>query len=482
MRSTLQFASLAGLVAAGTVSAGVVSVPFEKRFLDSNPLPSLLRRDGTVALDALNNITGGGYYAEFSVGTPPQKLSFMLDTGSSDTWVNSVDADLCTDSIIQERVGEFCSKQCKSAISSCLKLNQLANIIRIVVDQTKSKSFNSTRQVFNITYLDGRNIRGRYFQDTITINDATIKNQKMGLALESVRGTGLMGLGFRSNEAAAIKYPTVIENMVSQKIIAMPAFSLYLNDLQTSQGSILFGGVDTDKFHGGLATLPFQSLPASVSRTSDIVMYAVQLNGFKVSGLDTPAVNATAILDSGSTISLLPGDVVQAVWKEFGVMNVQGIPNPFVDCAKANLKDTSLSFQFTNKTINVPIDEMVINNLASVQDQIFSDPTLKQVFKGWSGVCTFGMASTSDFGISSDQFVLLGDTFLRSAYVVYDLQNQQVGIAQATLNSTSSSILEFKAGSKSIPGPASTGSDDSSSDGGDSSSKGKTPSILDNPD
>ncbi|KAM0476749.1 hypothetical protein ACHAPX_006173 [Trichoderma viride] len=450
MRSTLQFASLAGLVAAGTVSAGVVSVPFEKRFLDSNPLPSLLRRDGTVALDALNNITGGGYYAEFSVGTPPQKLSFMLDTGSSDTWVNSVDADLCTDSIIQERVGEFCSKQ---------------------FDQTKSKSFNSTRQVFNITYLDGRNIRGRYFQDTITINDATIKNQKMGLALESVRGTGLMGLGFRSNEAAAIKYPTVIENMVSQKIIAMPAFSLYLNDLQTSQGSILFGGVDTDKFHGGLATLPFQPLPASVSRTSDIVMYAVQLNGFKVSGLDTPAVNATAILDSGSTISLLPGDVVQAVWKEFGVMNVQGIPNPFVDCAKANLKDTSLSFQFTNKTINVPIDEMVINNLASVQDQIFSDPTLKQVFKGWSGVCTFGMASTSDFGISSDQFVLLGDTFLRSAYVVYDLQNQQVGIAQATLNSTSSSILEFKAGSKSIPGPASTGSDDSSSDGGDSSSK-----------
>ncbi|KAM0521703.1 hypothetical protein ACHAPE_002262 [Trichoderma viride] len=450
MRSSLQYASLAGLVAAGTVSAGVVSVPFEKRLLDSNPLPSLLRRDGTVALDALNNITGGGYYAEFSIGTPPQKLSFMLDTGSSDTWVNSVDADLCTDSIIQKEVGEFCSKQ---------------------FDQTKSKSFNSTRQVFNITYLDGRNIRGRYFQDTITINDATIKNQQMGLALESVRGTGLMGLGFRSNEAAAIKYPTVIENMVSQKIIAMPAFSLYLNDLQTSQGSILFGGVDTDKFHGGLATLPFQSLPASVSRTSDIVMYAVQLNGFKVSGLDTPAVNATAILDSGSTISLLPGNVVQAVWKEFGVMNVPGIPNPFVDCAKANLKDTSLSFQFTNKTINVPIDEMVINNLASVQDQIFSDPTLKQVFKGWSGVCTFGMASTSDFGISSDQFVLLGDTFLRSAYVVYDLQNQQVGIAQATLNSTSSSILEFKAGSKSIPGPASTGSDDSSSDGGDSSSK-----------
>ncbi|KAL6901666.1 aspartic peptidase domain-containing protein [Trichoderma evansii] len=456
MRSSLQYASLAGLVAASTVSAGVVSVDFEKRFLDSNPLPSLLRRDGTIGLDALNNLTGGGYYAEFSVGTPPQKLSFMLDTGSSDTWVNSVDADLCTDSLIQQEVGEYCSKQ---------------------FDQSKSKSFNSTGQLFNITYLDGRNIRGKYFKDTVTIDNATIKGQQMGLATRSVRGTGLMGLGFRSNEAATIKYPTVIENMVSQNIIAMPAFSLYLNDLQTNQGSILFGGVDTDKFHGGLATLPFQSLPASVSNTQAIVMYAVQLNGFNVTGLVTPAVNATAVLDSGSTISLLPDAVVQAVWKQFGVINVPGIPIPFVDCAKANLKDTSFSFLFTNKTIRVPIDEMVINNLAGVQDQIFSDPTLKQVFQGWSGVCTFGMASISDFGISSNQFVLLGDTFLRSAYVVYDLQNKQVGIAQATLNSTSSSILEFQAGAKTIPGPVSTGADDSDSSNSDSG-KGNAGAAL----
>lgn len=116
MRSSVQYISLAGLIAAGTVSAGVVSVPFEKRYLSSDPAPSLLRRDGSVSLDALNNITGGGYYAEFSIGTPPQKLSFLLDTGSSDTWVNSVNADLCTKQSVQQEVGEYCLKQCKSAI------------------------------------------------------------------------------------------------------------------------------------------------------------------------------------------------------------------------------------------------------------------------------------------------------------------------------------------------------------------------------
>jgi hypothetical protein len=277
--------------------------------------------------------------------------------------------------------------------------------------------------------------------------------------LESVRGTGILGLGFEDGVSAKVKYPTVINNMVSQKIIAVPAFSLYLNDLQTNQGSILFGGVDTDKFHDGLATLPLEPLPASIAKTQDIVMYSVHLNGFKASGVDTDAVNATAVLDSGSTISLLPDGVVQSIWKHFSVLNIKGIPIPFVDCAKANSKDATFSFQFTNKTIVVPIDEMVINNLASLQRQIFSDPTLSQTFKGWSGVCTFGIASISDYGVSSSNFAILGDTFLRSAYVVYDLQNKQIGIAQATLNSTSSSIIEFEAGSKTIPGPVSTGDD-----------------------
>ncbi|EGR52517.1 uncharacterized protein TRIREDRAFT_119876 [Trichoderma reesei QM6a] len=448
----VQYVSLAGLFAAATVSAGVVTVPFEKRNLNPDFAPSLLRRDGSVSLDAINNLTGGGYYAQFSVGTPPQKLSFLLDTGSSDTWVNSVTADLCTDEFTQQTVGEYCFRQ---------------------FNPRRSSSYKASTEVFDITYLDGRRIRGNYFTDTVTINQANITGQKIGLALQSVRGTGILGLGFRENEAADTKYPTVIDNLVSQKVIPVPAFSLYLNDLQTSQGILLFGGVDTDKFHGGLATLPLQSLPPSIAETQDIVMYSVNLDGFSASDVDTPDVSAKAVLDSGSTITLLPDAVVQELFDEYDVLNIQGLPVPFIDCAKANIKDATFNFKFDGKTIKVPIDEMVLNNLAAASDEIMSDPSLSKFFKGWSGVCTFGMGSTKTFGIQSDEFVLLGDTFLRSAYVVYDLQNKQIGIAQATLNSTSSTIVEFKAGSKTIPGPASTGDDsDDSSDDSDEDSAG----------
>ena len=46
---------------------------------------------------------------------------------------------------------------------------------------------------------------------------------------------------------------------------------------------------------------------------------------------------------------------------------------------------------------------------------------------------------------------LLGDTFLRSAYVVYDLANNQIGIAPTDFNSTDSNIVPFPSMSAPIP-------------------------------
>lgn len=103
---------LAGLLlaAAPLASAGTVSVPFTR---EARRTPSSLRRrDGTLDLVAINNITDGGYYAEFGVGTPPQTISFHLDTGSSDTWVNSNEADLCNSEDLQIYNG-YCQQTCR---------------------------------------------------------------------------------------------------------------------------------------------------------------------------------------------------------------------------------------------------------------------------------------------------------------------------------------------------------------------------------
>lgn len=212
MRHTLALCLATATVAA----AGHLAVPFSReRFSHARAKAKRQSNDGSdddddsepLTLAALNNITGGGYYAEFGVGTPPQLISFLLDTGSSDTWVNSVDADICNSQSMQTRMG-FCQAQ---------------------FDQDESTTFETLEDDgFDITYLDGRRIRGDYFQDNVHIGDATVEEQQLGLALKSVRPSGIMGLGFGSNVAADRAYATIIDNLLNQGFIDAPAYSLYL--------------------------------------------------------------------------------------------------------------------------------------------------------------------------------------------------------------------------------------------------------------
>lgn len=187
---------------------------------------------------------------------------------------------------------------------------------------------------------------------------------------------------------------------------------------------------------------------------NEITSFNVRLDGFDLKSpdgdrrVDLEDLNSFAILDSGSTISLLPDDQVQDIWEEFGVLAFRDVLAPFIDCAYGGDKGDGyvFEFKFDSKTIQVPMEEMVIDAYADVQDELLSDSTLRQYFGDWDGVCMFGIGSTADFGISTDQFTLLGATFLRSAYVVYDLENEQLGLAQANLNSDEEDIVEITSG------------------------------------
>jgi len=46
---------------------------------------------------------------------------------------------------------------------------------------------------------------------------------------------------------------------------------------------------------------------------------------------------------------------------------------------------------------------------------------------------------------------VLGDTFLRSAYVVYDLSNNEISLAQTNFNATKSNVMEIQSGSAGVP-------------------------------
>lgn len=387
-------------------------------------LPPLARR-ATLTEDLINNITDTAYFVDVEVGSPGQKVSLLFDTGSSDTWVISYRADLCTDPSVQLTLNSKCLDTYDPAKSSTYSLVQTGGL--------------------NISYIAGAGAFGDYFTDDLSIGGAVIKKLQMGYATVVPQAYGIMGLGFSSNVATLSKYPTIMDQLSSQGLITSKAFSLYLNDVRSEGGTILFGGVDQDKFIGPLTVLPIvRSIFTGNFTQFEVMVSALSLrftNGTKTD-LSSPALTASlpAILDSGTTLTYLPNNLALQVFRAVGAetYGVSGLA--FVDCELPNLQpELTMNFTFGSATISVPVRDLVLDLLGASASAIPGLPFERS--------CYFTIQSNAGFQASrrAPNYALIGSNFLRSAYVVYDMDNLQIGIAQANLNSTTSKISELKA-------------------------------------
>lgn len=127
-----------------------------------------------------------------------------------------------------------------------------------------------------------------------------MKALEMGLAYNSTLFTGLLGIGYSLNEASdspefeqnPFVYPNIIDTMVSQGLIGAKAYSLYLDDLQASTGSIIFGGIDSDKYHGNLLQIPI--VPQTYQNGTKVYAdFAVALTSFSMTGQTDNTTNLT---------------------------------------------------------------------------------------------------------------------------------------------------------------------------------------------
>ncbi|KAE9362643.1 acid protease [Stipitochalara longipes BDJ] len=443
----MKASALLSAVALSSCAFAAVTIPIAK---SPEAQPKLRRRDkrllrrAAITESLQNNATGGDYIAQISVGTPAQTQTLLLDTGSSDVWLLSSTADLCTDPELQSYYGTGgCSSTFVSSKSSTYK----------VVDQNG----------FDIEYEDQSGATGDYITDTVSIGGATIKALEMGLATKSSSSIGVLGIGYDVNEAsnsgessrgrpqAGFIYPSIIDTMVSQGLIASKAYSLYLNDLEASTGSIIFGGLDSDKYHGSLLQMPV--VPDEYSNGTKV--YAdldVALTGFGITSQSGSTTNFTkstyqepVILDSGTTATYLPDQLVDQLIEAInGVDDSQNSGNIYVDCSIGS--NTSMTFNFgfggpSGVTITVPVSELVFS-----LDSAFSSGSSSELPDlPFNDACAFGILP------GDDGPYILGDTFLRSAYVVYDLSNNLIAIAQTNFNSTTSKIVDFTASATGIP-------------------------------
>ena len=100
--------------------------------------------------------------------------------------------------------------------------------------------------------MDGSGAVGDYASDTFTIGGTTLSRLQFGIGYESTSQEGILGIGYQVNEVQAGRlgqspYNNLPAQLVADNKIQSNAYSLWLNDLDASTGSILFGGVDTDQ-------------------------------------------------------------------------------------------------------------------------------------------------------------------------------------------------------------------------------------------
>ncbi|KAK3945466.1 mitochondrial elongation factor g 1-like protein [Diplogelasinospora grovesii] len=421
-----------GSLLAGAVEAqaanGVVQWGIQKRQPESSQQPNRLRKRASTYEEVItNDQVRGGYFATCVLGTPGQNLTLQLDTGSSDIWVPESTAQICKTSTQNSNgcsLGSF--------------------------TPDKSSTFTVVGQgEFDISYVDGSSSKGDYFTDVFEIGGATLQNMTMGLGITTDIPYGLVGVGYALNEAivgttqsAASTYPNLPVNMVNEGLINTVAYSLWLNDLDASTGNILFGGIDTEKYVGDLTKI--EIYPTSQNLYTSFLVAMTSLLANSPSGNDTLTSRQfpiPVVLDSGTTLTYLPTDLAMQAWKEAGAVYSTDFGAAVIPCNMQNSKGF-FSFGFAGPNgplINVTMDELVLD-LPSGPTPTFSSG----VYKGLD-VCEFGIQN-----FSSAPY-LLGDTFLRSAYVVYDLINNEIGIAATDFNSTKTNIVAFPSSSAQIP-------------------------------
>lgn len=357
--------------------------------------------------------------------------------------------------------------------------------------ESASSTFNDHNQQFGIQYGIG-SVNGTYATDTVTVAGASVPNQQFGLATttesiltatnnqSTVKANGILGLGYPQLTAAQNQneklYNPFVFNLAKNKIIQNPVFSVYMNraDQQGWAGEIIFGGVDKSKYTGDLHYLPVAQLTSSLSPSSNGYYYWMvygqaiavkntpgnndktynlgrqsssifgsgdddfgfmqQLRGHQHKKRQTSSSSSAAafILDTGTTLTYLPTRMALDVASRiaggsdgFQLDRQSGVL--LVDCSVAQ---SSANVELHMSQTSEPSSSPVVLSVPASALVIPLDTNSAQN----ASACMLGIAPLGNSGGTSgvgSSMLLVGDSMLRSAYLVFDMGQNRVGIAAA---------------------------------------------------
>jgi len=347
---------------------GIIRIPIKR--IDTPPI--LQRKRGDIGYVPQLNTGDKSFAGVITIGSPPQSLRVVFDSGSANLWITS--------------------SECNNGNGACTGKNSYNHAL--------SSTYVANGQPISITYGSGA-MTGFLDVDTINIGGINVPRQafaeatSLSASFSGVQFDGILGLAYQ--QLATGNAVTVIDNMVQQGLLAFNVFSVYLDSNPNDEASTLIvGGTDPSYYQGEIQYVPV------ILYENSLVYYTVQLDGITVNGQEVTGCGVSnpcnAIIDTGTSFIVGPTSEANNLIAAIGTVNAncQGV---------ANLP--TLSINFNGVTFTLPPSKYVL----SINNQ-----------------CQLGISS------ANSNLWIFGDTFIRNYYTIFDKGNQQVGFAQLATN------------------------------------------------
>ncbi|CAB4253774.1 putative aspartic endopeptidase [Maudiozyma barnettii] len=422
------------------------------------------------------------YYINITFGTPGQLQTLALDTANPYSWVLSGEEDSqcgnrsnCEDTTLYLRnesstavdinPGETYSLNFiegievnGTAVSDVLTFPNITILTdddsSIVSPFTKSIHNTTTNVTFSNSYLK---ISQPYF---LNVNESSnLYSGVLGLGgLITYPGNAIDYRNFDNDEFYFMK------SLVDANIIDSASYSLWLNNDSTSvqtsisgnmlndgSGRLILGAVDPILFTKDLIQfdmIPFMDTSTGVASTGYPIL---PMGPIYITNVDKESLNMTSkdylepvLIDSSFVGSYLPVSTIIQIAIQIGATYVESLDRWLVRCDVGTV-GAHIDFTFDEVTIKVPLQHL----LSTTFDASVNETTH---FSDGQAACFLKLYANSYIG-----FNVLGESFLRNAYLAVDLEGGTVALAQANSpDQISSSISGISSSSSTSSSSTST--------------------------
>ena len=309
------------------------------------------------------------YYGPINIGSNQQLFYVVFDTGSSNLWVPS---SKCTTRAC------FTHRRYNAAQSSTS------------VDIGKAVTF---------SYGSGP-VSGTLYKDTASVGGLAVKQFAFGSMtrisslISSYRSDGVLGFAWKNE--SYYKLPTWFNLLYEQGQVPDHVLSFYLTDQPNAAGSeLVLGGIDPNHYTGEITYTPVTMKVFWIIKVQNLQLGGKSVtNGQAIKGL----------VDTGSQSFACTFDIIQRVRNRLN--NKVNVP-----CNQVSSLPT-LTFTIEGREFPVSPNAYV----------------LKMTEFGKT-VCMIGLRPT--LLLSLGQVCVIGDSFLKEYYSIFDTANARVGFAQA---------------------------------------------------